>query len=90
LKKTTAPPPVLTVTQWAERHRILSGKDSAEPGPYRVDRTHGAGRLASAASLLPWGLAQGSLALRSRRLPLQLALADALALDPPLPLPPPD
>jgi len=34
-----APPPVLTVTQWAERHRILSGKDSAEPGPYRVDRT---------------------------------------------------
>ena len=34
-----APPPSLTVTQWAERHRILSGKDSAEPGPYRVDRT---------------------------------------------------
>ena len=34
-----APPPLLTVTQWAERHRILSGKDSAEPGPYRVMRT---------------------------------------------------
>jgi phage terminase large subunit GpA-like protein len=34
-----APPPRLTVTEWAERHRILSGKDSAEPGPYRVDRT---------------------------------------------------
>lgn len=34
-----APPPTLTVTQWAERHRILSGKDSAEPGPYRVART---------------------------------------------------
>ena len=24
-----APPPMLTVTQWAELHRILSGKDSA-------------------------------------------------------------
>ncbi len=34
-----APPPALTVTEWAERHRVLSGKDSAEPGPYRVDRT---------------------------------------------------
>lgn len=34
-----APPPRLTVTEWAEQHRILSGKDSAEPGPYRVSRT---------------------------------------------------
>lgn len=34
-----APPPKLTVTEWAERSRILSGKDSAEPGPYRVHRT---------------------------------------------------
>lgn len=34
-----APPPRLSVTEWAERHRILSGKDSAEPGPYRVART---------------------------------------------------
>ena len=34
-----APPPVLSVTEWAERHRILSGKDSAEPGPYRAART---------------------------------------------------
>lgn len=34
-----APPPILSVTQWAEQHRILSGKDSAEPGPYRVMRT---------------------------------------------------
>ena len=34
-----SPPPLLTVTQWAERHRILSGKDSAEPGPYRAART---------------------------------------------------
>lgn len=33
------PPPELTVSEWAERHRILSGKDSAEPGPYRVHRT---------------------------------------------------
>jgi phage terminase large subunit GpA-like protein len=34
-----SPPPLTTVTEWAERHRILSGKDSAEPGPYRVART---------------------------------------------------
>ena len=34
-----APPPVLTVTEWAERSRVLSAKDSAEPGPYRVART---------------------------------------------------
>jgi phage terminase large subunit GpA-like protein len=34
-----APPPRLTVTEWAELHRVLSGKDSAEPGPYRVHRT---------------------------------------------------
>lgn len=34
-----APPPKVTVTEWAEQHRILSGKDSAEPGPYRVGRT---------------------------------------------------
>ncbi len=33
------PPPRISVTEWAERHRILSGKDSAEPGPYRVSRT---------------------------------------------------
>ena len=33
------PPPSLTVTEWAERHRVLSGKDSSEPGPYRVMRT---------------------------------------------------
>jgi len=34
-----APPPRLTVTEWAERNRVLSAKDSAEPGPYRVSRT---------------------------------------------------
>ena len=34
-----APPPLLTVTEWAERHRVRSGKDSSEPGPYRVLRT---------------------------------------------------
>lgn len=34
-----APPPRITVTEWAERNRVLSAKDSAEPGPYRVHRT---------------------------------------------------
>ena len=36
-----APPPILTVTEWAERHRIMSAKDSAEPGPYRIARSQG-------------------------------------------------
>lgn len=34
-----APPPAGTVSQWADRYRILSRKGSAEPGPYRTDRT---------------------------------------------------
>ena len=34
-----APPPLTSVTEWAERHRVLSGKDSSEPGPYRAART---------------------------------------------------
>lgn len=34
-----APPPRLTVTEWAELHRRLGNTESAEPGPYRVSRT---------------------------------------------------
>lgn len=34
-----APPPVLTVSEWADRHRILSrDAGAAEPGPWRTDR----------------------------------------------------
>lgn len=33
------PPENLTVTQWAERHRRLSSEASAEPGPWRTNRT---------------------------------------------------
>lgn len=33
------PPPSLTNTAWAESHRVLSAKDSSEPGPYRITRT---------------------------------------------------
>jgi len=33
------PPPSLTVTQWADAHRILSSRGAAEPGPYRSERT---------------------------------------------------
>ena len=33
------PPPLLSVTEWAEKNRHLSSKDSAEPGPYHVART---------------------------------------------------
>ncbi len=34
-----APDPALTVSEWADRHRYLSPRDSAEPGRYRMDRT---------------------------------------------------
>lgn len=34
-----APQPRMTVTEWAEERRVLSPKDSSEPGPYRVART---------------------------------------------------
>jgi phage terminase large subunit GpA-like protein len=34
-----APVDAVTVTEWSEQKRILSSKDSAEPGPYRVART---------------------------------------------------
>ena len=29
----------MTLDQWADRHRVLSTKGSAEPGPWRTDRT---------------------------------------------------
>lgn len=55
---------------------------------YRVYRSHGVGRSGASAALLPWGLGQAAAALRSRRQPLRLSLAEASAADPPLPLPP--
>jgi phage terminase large subunit GpA-like protein len=33
------PPPQLTVSTWAERHRILGSRASSEPGPWRTART---------------------------------------------------
>jgi phage terminase large subunit GpA-like protein len=33
------PDPVLTVSEWADRHRMLSSRASAEPGRYRTART---------------------------------------------------
>jgi len=33
------PPDPMTVAQWADSHRVLSTKGSAEPGPWRTDRT---------------------------------------------------
>jgi phage terminase large subunit GpA-like protein len=33
------PDPALTVSEWADRHRVLSPRASAEPGRYRTDRT---------------------------------------------------
>ena len=34
-----APPPQLSVSEWADRYRILAAESSAEPGPWRTDRT---------------------------------------------------
>lgn len=33
------PEPTLTVSEWADEHRLLSSKASAEPGPWRTNRT---------------------------------------------------
>jgi len=33
------PDPILTVSEWADEHRILSSRSSAEPGKYRTSRT---------------------------------------------------
>lgn len=32
------PPPDLNIWQWADKHRMLSQKGAAEPGPWRTDR----------------------------------------------------
>jgi phage terminase large subunit GpA-like protein len=32
------PPPALTVSAWAEQHRVLSTRASSEPGPWRTSR----------------------------------------------------
>jgi phage terminase large subunit GpA-like protein len=33
------PPPQLTISAWAEQHRILGSRASSEPGPWRTSRT---------------------------------------------------
>ena len=33
------PDPLMTISQWADRYRTLSQRASAEPGPWRTDRT---------------------------------------------------
>src|SRR5215831_34213 len=33
------PDPLLTVSEWADRYRMLSQRASGEPGPWRTDRT---------------------------------------------------
>jgi len=33
------PDPLLTVSEWADQHRVLSSRASAEPGRYRTNRT---------------------------------------------------
>jgi len=38
-KKGLSLDPILTVSEWAEKHRVLPSKSSSEPGQYRVNRT---------------------------------------------------
>ena len=38
INKAWAPPPQLSVSQWADKYRILSREDSAEPGKWMTDR----------------------------------------------------
>lgn len=38
-RRALAPPPRLTVSEWADAHRLLSNKESAEPGPWVTART---------------------------------------------------
>ena len=38
IAKLVAPPPKLTVSQWADRERVLSQEASAEPGKWNTDR----------------------------------------------------
>ena len=33
------PDPLLTVSEWANQHRRLSGRAASEPGPWRTSRT---------------------------------------------------
>lgn len=55
---------------------------------YGVFRAHGMSRLASGASLIPWGLSQAAAQWRCKRNPLNLSLQSAQSSATPLPLPP--
>ena len=33
------PPPILTISEWADQYRVLAGKAASEPGPWRTSRT---------------------------------------------------
>lgn len=46
-----APDPILTVSEWADAHRVLSNVESAEPGAYRTDRTPYLREIADALSV---------------------------------------
>lgn len=38
IARAVAPPPMLTVSEWADRYRYLSAESSAEPGKWNTDR----------------------------------------------------
>jgi phage terminase large subunit GpA-like protein len=39
VRKAFSPPEAVTVTEWADKYRILPGSGTAEPGPWRTSRT---------------------------------------------------
>ena len=38
MARAVSPPPVLTVSEWADRYRKLSSESAAEPGQWNTDR----------------------------------------------------
>ena len=34
-----APPPPLTILEWAERYRVMSAEETSTPGPYSMEMT---------------------------------------------------
>jgi len=73
------PEPKLTVSEWADQHRMLTGKSSAEPGHWRTERTPYLREIMDALS--PSHPAQRVVFVKGSQ------LGGPLALDTPIPTP---
>jgi phage terminase large subunit GpA-like protein len=65
------PDPLLTVSEWADRYRVLSQRASSEPGRWRTERTpylrEIMDRLSPSSATTPRAAAFADLALAPRR-----------------------